>query len=68
MLELYRMGKLPLGKLITRRYSLDDLDHAFADMLTGQSAKGVLLHVSAPSVRTPRSQLQRTWHLFSKSR
>lgn len=35
-------GKLELASLVSHRYRLDALDRAFADMLEGRSAKGVL--------------------------
>ena len=43
LLDIYSAGTLPLEKLITRSYRLDDLDQAFADMRAGRNAKGVLL-------------------------
>jgi S-(hydroxymethyl)glutathione dehydrogenase/alcohol dehydrogenase len=43
LLDLYSAGRLPLERLITRSYRLDDLDQAFADMRAGRNAKGVLL-------------------------
>ena len=43
LLELYRTGRLPLDRMVTRRYPLDQLAQAFADMHAGINAKGVLL-------------------------
>ena len=43
LLDLYCSGKLPLDELITQRYPLDDLPRAFADMESGQVARGVLV-------------------------
>lgn len=43
LLELYLAGRLPLDALITKRYVLDELGQAFADMRAGAIAKGVLL-------------------------
>ncbi len=43
LLDLYRGGKLPLDSLVSRRYPLESLDHAFADMRAGRNAKGVLV-------------------------
>ena len=43
LLDLYRRGDLPLDRMVTRRYALDDLGQAFADMHDGINAKGVLL-------------------------
>ena len=41
--ELYRAGRLPLDALITKRYGLDDLAQAFADMEAGPVARGVIV-------------------------
>lgn len=41
--KLYSSGELLLDELVTRTYSLDNLEQAFADMLEGKNAKGVIL-------------------------
>lgn len=43
LLDLYRGGRLPLDRMVTRRYPLDALDQAFHDMHAGVNAKGVLV-------------------------
>jgi S-(hydroxymethyl)glutathione dehydrogenase / alcohol dehydrogenase len=43
LLALYRAGKLKLDALVTRTYSLPQLDEAFADMKRGANARGVIL-------------------------
>ena len=43
LMRLYRDGTLPLDAMVTRRYPLDALEQAFADMHAGINAKGVLL-------------------------
>ncbi|GAB4045408.1 alcohol dehydrogenase catalytic domain-containing protein [Spirosoma litoris] len=43
LLNLYQKGDLILDDLITRTYSLHQLDTAFDDMLKGRNAKGVLV-------------------------
>ena len=43
MPDLYLQGSLPLDRMVTRRYPLEALDRAFADMHAGINAKGVLL-------------------------
>lgn len=42
LLDLYRAGKLPIDKLITHRYCLDDAAQAFADLEAGKVARAVL--------------------------
>ena len=41
--KLYRTGRLQLDDLITKRYPLDELAAAFADMEAGAVARGVLV-------------------------
>ena len=43
LLELYRQGRLPLDRMVTRRYPLERLEEAFRDMHAGLNAKGVLV-------------------------
>ncbi len=43
LMSLYQEGKLPLDRMVTRRYALEDLAQAFADMHDGINAKGVLI-------------------------
>ena len=42
ILRLYAQGRLPLDKLVGRRYRLAEVNEAFADMRSGASARGVL--------------------------
>ena len=39
----YLEGKLPLDKLISHRYELDQINEAFADMLSGKVRRGVVV-------------------------
>jgi S-(hydroxymethyl)glutathione dehydrogenase/alcohol dehydrogenase len=43
MLNLYMAGKLKLDELITRRYKIDEARQAFADLESGQNARGVIV-------------------------
>ena len=43
LIDLYRAGRLQLDDLITKRYSLEELPQAFADMEAGRVARGVLV-------------------------
>jgi NDMA-dependent alcohol dehydrogenase len=38
----YTEGRLPLDRLISRRYELDQINEAFADMLSGATRRGVV--------------------------
>jgi S-(hydroxymethyl)glutathione dehydrogenase / alcohol dehydrogenase len=43
LLDLYKAGKLKLDELISRRYSLEEINDAFAQMLAGSAARGVIV-------------------------
>lgn len=40
--RLYRSGQLQLDEMITRRYRLDDINAAYADLLDGRLIRGVI--------------------------
>ncbi len=42
LLHLYRSGQLDLASMVTREYSLDDINRGFDDMLGGRNIRGVL--------------------------
>ncbi len=42
-LDLYQAGKLKLEELVTQRYRLDEINEAYASMLTGGVARGVIV-------------------------
>ncbi len=42
-LELYRSGRLPVDKLVSKHYQLEELAQAFEDMEAGKVARGVIL-------------------------
>ena len=42
LLNLYKQGRLKLDELITRRYALDDINEAYADMRSGGNIRGVI--------------------------
>lgn len=41
--DLYLKGKLDLDRLISRTYPLDQINEAYADMLSGEIARGVIV-------------------------
>lgn len=41
--DLYLKGKLDLDRLISKTYSLDQINEAYADMLSGEVARGVIV-------------------------
>jgi S-(hydroxymethyl)glutathione dehydrogenase/alcohol dehydrogenase len=42
LLMLYRQGKLKLDELITRRYSLDEINEGYQDMNDGKNIRGII--------------------------
>src|SRR5579875_1134346 len=42
LLKMYDAGKLKLDELITRTYTLDQVNEAYADMLAGKNIRGVI--------------------------
>jgi len=43
IMRLYKNGDLKLDEMITREYTLNNLELALSDMLSGQNAKGVIV-------------------------
>jgi alcohol dehydrogenase/S-(hydroxymethyl)glutathione dehydrogenase/alcohol dehydrogenase len=43
LLTLYRAGELKLAELISRRYSLDEINQGYADLAAGKNLRGVVL-------------------------
>ena len=44
MLDLYQAGTLKLDELITERYSLDQVNQGYADLVAGKNIRGVIVH------------------------
>lgn len=44
LLGLYRAGQLKLDELITKRYTLADINDGYRDMLEGRNIRGLLVH------------------------
>jgi NDMA-dependent alcohol dehydrogenase len=44
MLELYRAGKLKLDELVTKQYSLAQINEGYADLEAGKNIRGVVIH------------------------
>ena len=44
LLGLYREGQLKLDELITRRYTLDEINEGYEDMRTGKNIRGVIVY------------------------
>ena len=44
LIGLYQAGKLKLDELITRRYTLDEINEGYQDMLDGKNIRGVIIH------------------------
>ena len=44
LLGLYKSGQLKLDELITRKYSLDQVNQAYQDLNDGKNIRGVIIH------------------------
>ena len=44
LLDLYRAGTLKLDELVTKNYSLDELNQGYQDLADGKNVRGVLIH------------------------
>ena len=43
-LDMYQQGRLQLDELVSATYTLDQINEAYAEMLTGRTARGVILY------------------------
>jgi len=44
---MYQAGQLKLDELVTKTYTLDQLNEGYDDLLAGKNIRGVLLHDAA---------------------
>ena len=44
LIDLYRIGRLKLSELVTKRYSLEQINEGFKDMHLGKNARGVIVY------------------------
>jgi S-(hydroxymethyl)glutathione dehydrogenase/alcohol dehydrogenase len=44
MLDLYQAGQLKLDELVTARYTLDQVNQGYADLVAGRNIRGVVIH------------------------
>ena len=47
LLDLWRTGRLPLDRLITRRIGLDEVNEAFDDLKSGKGIRSVIVNDTA---------------------
>jgi S-(hydroxymethyl)glutathione dehydrogenase/alcohol dehydrogenase len=47
MLRMYRNGDIKLDELVTRTYTLDEINQGYDDLLAGKNMRGVLVHDAA---------------------
>jgi S-(hydroxymethyl)glutathione dehydrogenase/alcohol dehydrogenase len=43
-LQMYQQGRLKLDELVSKRYTLDQINEAYAEMLTGRIARGIIVY------------------------
>jgi S-(hydroxymethyl)glutathione dehydrogenase/alcohol dehydrogenase len=44
MLDLYRAGDIKLDELVTKKYSLDQINQGYDDLLAGTNIRGIIVH------------------------
>jgi S-(hydroxymethyl)glutathione dehydrogenase/alcohol dehydrogenase len=44
LLGLYKSGQLKLDELVTRKYTLDQVNQAYQDLNDGKNIRGVIIH------------------------
>ena len=44
MLDLYQAGTLKLDELVTSRYTLEEVNQGYADLVAGKNIRGVIVH------------------------
>ena len=47
LLSMYQAGKLNLDDMVTRRYSLEQINEGYQDMLEGRNIRGVICFTDA---------------------
>jgi S-(hydroxymethyl)glutathione dehydrogenase / alcohol dehydrogenase len=47
LLSMYQAGKLNLDDMVTRRYSLEQINDGYADMLEGRNIRGVICYTAS---------------------
>jgi len=48
MVELYQSGDLKLDELITKTYTLDQVNEGYDDLVAGKNIRGVIKYDTAP--------------------
>ena len=44
MLDLYRAGSIKLDELVTKKYTLSEINQGYDDLLAGKNIRGVIIH------------------------
>jgi S-(hydroxymethyl)glutathione dehydrogenase/alcohol dehydrogenase len=44
LLDLWRSGRMPLDRLVSRRVGLEDVNDAFADLTAGRGVRTVIVN------------------------
>jgi S-(hydroxymethyl)glutathione dehydrogenase/alcohol dehydrogenase len=46
LVDMYRAGQLKIDEMITRTYTLDEVNQGYADLLEGRNVRGVIIHAA----------------------
>jgi S-(hydroxymethyl)glutathione dehydrogenase/alcohol dehydrogenase len=44
MLDLYRSGQIKLDELVTKKYTLEQVNEGYDDLLAGKNIRGIIVH------------------------
>ena len=58
VLNLATTGRLPLARLVTARYALDEISVGYADLAEGKNIRGLIEHASARDLASREVNLQ----------
>jgi S-(hydroxymethyl)glutathione dehydrogenase/alcohol dehydrogenase len=47
ILELYKLGQLNLDDMVTREYTLEQINDGYRDMLEGRNIRGIIRYTDA---------------------
>ena len=44
MLDLYQAGQIKLDELVTKKYTLDEINQGYDDLIGGKNIRGIIVH------------------------
>ena len=66
LVDLYMAGKLKLDELVSRTFSLEEINTAFDVLDRGEVARSIIRLRWTPSLRQPEGQIKRVSHPYAR--